>query len=129
MNILVQQPSYKYIAEEFLKIYYNLYDSDFRQLHNLYHSSPYITYAEEEFTNFPDLYRRIISHYKINKFSHSSINFTCQPVNDRGIVINVLGRLSVNNNIAQTGSFSETIILVKNDQNRYHIHNSILKVS
>lgn len=126
-NILLGQiGSYKQIAEKFLELYYVTYDSNFQNVANLYASNPCITFADEEFLRFSDLSRKITHDYKIFLFQHKNITFNAQPINERTLIINVTGELYVN--AFDGGKFNETIVLTRDDTNRYYVTNTIFKV-
>ncbi len=122
--------NYKVIAEEFLKYYYTLYDNNYATLGALFTNTACITFVDEEFTKFGDLLKKINDDFKIYKFTHKNITYNSQQIGDKLIVINTAGYLSVNNS-ADGGRFTETIVIVRDDNNvnKYYINNAIFKVT
>lgn len=116
--------TYKLITDEFIKFYYGLYDTNFIKIGCLYTNYPCITFADEEFNNFMDLYKKITKDYNIHKFNHKITSYSGQPIGDKLIIISINGTISINNNYFQEGKFSETICLIK-DNDKYYINNSI----
>ena len=55
LPIIDIKQTYKYLADEFAKHYYTLYDNNFLQLANLYLPDSYFTYLDEEITGFNNL--------------------------------------------------------------------------
>jgi hypothetical protein len=118
--------TYKQVAEKFLEVYYNTFDTNFSTLHNFYTPNACITFADEEFVRFSDLLNKVVYDYKIYAFHHQNITYNAQPIGDKLLLITVVGDLHVN--AFDGGRFTETILLTKDDINRYYIANSIFKV-
>ena len=126
-NWTITKPAvnYKLVAEKFLEFYYGLYDNDFARLESVYTQNPMITFADEAFSKFSDLHRKLTSDYRICKFIHQNISFNAQPINENTILINVSGDLRVN--AFDGGKFTETIVIATNNQQNYFITHTIFR--
>lgn len=126
LPIIDIKQTYKYLADEFAKQYYTLYDNNFLQLANLYLPDSYFTYLDEEITGFNNLVQRL-RQYGITKFTHSQLHLNVQPIGERSLMISVTGLISVNNGVASQ-RFSETVLLQKDDYNHFFIYRTIFKL-
>ncbi|ARF09656.1 hypothetical protein Indivirus_2_35 [Indivirus ILV1] len=119
--------NYKNIAGDFLTYYYNIYDDDFPRLNNLYYKESQFTFRDKEFYGFSNLMDLIVKTYKIYKFTHSIAHATVQPINNSDLLIVVHGMISVNNS-PHFDKYIETILLRRDDSNRFMILNTIFKL-
>ena len=119
-NLIDIRGKYKDITKKFLKYYYNNYDNSFGKLNTLYKENSYFTWLKEEIVGFQNYINRL-KQYNIKKFKHNNkINYSSQPVGTNSILINVTGKISINNSIFQH-QFSETIVLVRDKNNKFYI--------
>lgn len=118
--------NYRMITEEFCKYYYKLFDNNFLQLNEIYQADSFFTFLDEEMIGFCNLVEKI-KQYNIQKFTHQTINVNSQPIGERTLLINTCGKLSVNDSMIQY-HFSETILLQRDDNNRFKIHRSMFKL-
>lgn len=123
-NLVDVITNYKKIGEEFLIYYYNIYDTNFPHLSHLYYKESQFTFRDKEIYGFNNLLNIIINNYKINKFTHSVVHATVQPINNTDLLISVHGLVSVNNS-PHYDKFIETIVLRRNDSNNFAILNTI----
>ena len=126
MSLIDVKDNYRYITEEFCKQYYNLYNSDFLQLANMFHKDCYITFLGEEMVGF-NHYAEKLRQLNIYKFVHKTMQVSSQPVGQRTLLINVAGRIAVNYSI-EDYRYSESILLQKDSNNKFYIHNIIFKL-
>lgn len=119
--------NYKKITEEFCKYYYNLYDSNFEKISDLFISDILITYLGDELTGYSKYYTKIRQH-GIYKFCHHKIFVTSQPVSNKFILININGTVTVNDSFIPN-KFIETILLGRESNNKFFIYNLIFKLS
>lgn len=119
--------NYKNFTEELCKIYYNYFDNNFIGLSNLFTNETICTFLDEELLGFNQLINRL-NQYGIHKFTHHNININSQPVNDRALLVNVNGTISVNNSNL-VNKFTETILLIRSDyDSKYYITNYIFRL-
>lgn len=117
---------YKQIAEEFCKYYYNLYDNDFKRLASSFHPDAQITIKDIEIHGF-DNYYKFLEQNGITKFTHHDMAISCQPLGDASLILTVNGTITVDNSIF-VNKFIETLVLQRNEFNRFYIFSCILKI-
>ena len=126
-NIPDVRYNYDKLGLEFSRFYYKAFDDDFPELLNIYVDKPCITFRDEKFGSFDELYRRLRND-GIWSFTHHSINGNAQPIDHDSILITTNGTMSANKNFAKH-RFQETILLCRNrNNNRFYIHNSIFQI-
>ena len=118
--------SYKTVAEDFCRQYYNMYDTNFGQLASYYTQDAIFTFLDEELVGFNKLYERI-SQYNIYRFTHHTINVNSQAVGLYGLMVTVTGKVSVNDSIFQQ-NYVETIILQMDEYGTLFVTNSTFKL-
>jgi hypothetical protein len=118
--------NYKRITEEFCRYYINMYDNNFQNLANMYKTDSLFTYTDDEIIGFNNLVEKI-RQYNIYKFTHSTVNVNSQPVGDRTLLVTLTGKISVNNSVIEQ-KFSETLLLQRDDHNRFYIYHTIFKL-
>ena len=121
------QENYRKIAEEFCKYYYTNYDSNFMELKDIYSDNSCFTYLDEEIIGFNSLVSKL-GIMNIHKFDHKSINVNAQPVGKTSLLILTTGTISVNNSI-HVNKFSESILLQRNNDNKFVVYNTIFKLT
>ncbi len=125
-NLVDVKVNYKRITEEFCRQYYSLYDNNFPGLSQMYKPESCFTYLDEEIQGFSNFVEKL-RQFNIYKFTHQSVNVNSQPVGDRTVLIVVTGKLCVNNSTYEQ-KFTETIMLQRDDQNRFFIYHTIFKL-
>ena len=136
-SIMNEQPlisinnEYKRVTQEICNRYYQVYDSDFRNLTYLYTAMSKFTFQDEEVVGFNNLYSKWINKYGIQKFTHNIKFINSQPVSDKTLLINVHGLVRVNDNLTQTQyqPFSETLLVQRgNTDNTFRIYNTMFRL-
>jgi len=118
---------YKQIAADFCTYYYSIYDTNINELESLYKFDSIFTYLGQEIKGFSKLCYCIKNKHKIYKFDHI-INNTCsQPLGKKTILITVMGIVKTNDCI-DGDAFHETIIIQKDNDDNYFIHNSVFTI-
>lgn len=117
---------YKQIAEEFCKYYYNLYDNDFKRLASSFHPDAQITINDKEIYGF-DNYYKFLEQSCMTKFTHHDMVISCQPLGDSSLILTVNGTITISNSIF-INKFIETLVLQRNEFNRFYIFSCILKL-
>lgn len=124
--------NYKKIISEFCKHYYEtINNSGFAGLQGLYRPNAYITFLEDESEGY-EIFMQKLYNLRIRKMGYNNVTFVGQPVGDKSLIINVTGNCCTYNfNGVQTQwcRFSETIILSRDNNNRFFICQSIFKLS
>lgn len=118
---------FRLIAEEFSKYYYTTYDNNFLELSNLCIPNTLFTYLDTELIGFNKLLEKI-RYENIFRFNHKEIHINFQPVGNSGILISSHGTISLNDSIFEN-KFTETILINRDDNNRFYIVNSIFKLN
>jgi len=126
-NLVDVKANYKQITENFIKFYYSLYDTDFLKMGQLYKPDACFTFLDEEMIGFNNLVDKL-KQYNITKFTHHSVHVNSQPVGDRTLMLMVSGRLSVNSSPYAENKFMETILLQRDDQNKFFVHHTMFKL-
>ena len=123
-NLVNVMDSYREVTEGFCDHFYGHYDNDFPQIGKLFLNDTYVTYLDEELSGFTQLFDRI-KQYNIYNFKHHKLNVNSQPVGPRTLLLTVNGKISINHSF-ETHTFTETILLQRDDRNEFHIHNYML---
>lgn len=129
VNIL---QNYSILAKQFCMYYYTTMDSNLQNLAHLYKADSKITFINNNYLGFNNLYYDIVNVYNIIKFDHQILSYDVQPVGKNTIYILVLGDVigSVQgnyNNISH--KFVESFIIQRDIQaNKFYIYNSIFKL-
>jgi len=118
--------NYKQLADEFCKYYYSLYDTNFILLNNFYNQASQFTFQDEEILGFNNLLEKLRSN-GYYKFTHNNMKINSQPIGQNNLLINILGNISINDSIFQN-KFIETIILQKDNLNKFEIFSTIFKI-
>jgi len=118
--------NYQELGEEFCKHYYTIYDNNFRDLGHLFGDNPRITFMDSRYGHYGNLLSDIYAK-GIWDFTHHEINGNSQPIGQYGLLVNITGTLSVNQESARY-HFTETVILEQGTNGNWHIHNLIFKV-
>lgn len=125
-NLVDVKANYKKITEEFCKHYYSIYDTNFYALNNMYKPESCFTYLDEEMVGFNSISNKL-KQFNIYKFTHHTIDVNSQPIGDRTLLITTNGKLSINNSTYEQ-RFIETILLQRDDNNRFFIYHTIFKL-
>ncbi len=126
VNLFNVMEKYRELTESFCNHFYTHYDDNFPELGNLFLNDTKITYLDEELTGFNQLFERI-KGYNIFNFKHHKIDVNSQPVGQRTLLITVNGKISINNSF-EIQRFVETILLQRDDNNQFYIHNYMFKL-
>lgn len=119
--------SYKQLAEDFCKLFYNAFSSQgFSGIATMYASDALITFVEEECVG------SAIFGQKLYSMGFASLLFkdlvgTAQPHGSDTILLNVTGQCSVNASIPTWGRFSDVFVLSKTN-NIWFIQHHMFKV-
>lgn len=116
--------NYKELLREFSLYYYNIFDSNYFLLNNLYFNNTLFTYNGCEFYGFNALIN-FFSNNDVYFFKHRKLHITGQPLNSTDMLINVYGTISYNNNNIDE-YFTECITL-KKINGSYFITNNIFQ--
>jgi hypothetical protein len=121
------QSSYKDIAKQFSKKYYENYDSDYYKLEGMYLPTAMFTYLEEEFVGFAN-FKKKLQQLNIKAFQHSVNTIDVQPINQDKLYIMTTGTMSVNGDFSRI-KFSEFICLSKGaNDNNFYISNTMFRI-
>jgi len=126
VNLIDVYSEYRNLTEGFCNYYYDLFDNNFPDLSGLFKNDCMITYLDEEMSGFNEYFSKI-KQYNIYNFTHHEINVNSQPVGSSGLLITTTGTISINNSIFRN-KFSETILLVRDDQNNFFIHHYMFRL-
>lgn len=126
-NLVDVRSNYKNIAGDLLTTYYNTYDSNFPELARMYYSDSQFTYREYEFFGFNNLLSLIKDKYNVFKFTHTIMHATVQPIGKTDLLVSVHGSLSVNN-MTHSDKFIETLLIRRDDDNKFYILSTIFKI-
>jgi len=118
---------YKNLANEFCDYYYTTYDNSLSDLSDMYKYDSIFTYLGTDLKGFLKYKNRIEKFYEITKFSHTINEIISQPLNKKTILITVTGTVRINND-TNDNKFHETITLQKDNDDNYHIHNTIFNL-
>ena len=118
--------NYEKLGEEFCKYYYSMFDQNFPGLSSIYIQNPCITFQDDKFASFEEFNRRMHNE-GIWSFTHHEIKGNSQPVGQDGLLVTVTGTLSKNASLVRH-RFKETVLLHRDGNNRFFIHNSIFKI-
>lgn len=126
-NLVDVRTNYKNIAGDLLTTYYNIYDSNFPELGRMYYQDSQFTYRNHEFYGFQNLLSLLKDKYNIFKFTHNVIHSTIQPVGKTDLLVMVHGSLIVNN-LTHSDKFIETLLIRRDDNNKFYILSTIFKI-
>ncbi len=116
---------YQELGEEFCKHYYSLYDNNTRGLYDIFTDKPCITFADEKFGSINDLLNRFQNN-RIWGFTHHEIKGNSQPIGNDGLLININGIVSINNEFFKY-KFNETLTLCRGDNGNFYINNLVFR--
>jgi hypothetical protein len=117
---------YKETTEQFCRTYYANYDHDVSHMFEYYNESSIFTFNGVELKTFNE-FNKHLKNNNIKQFRHTELNIFAQPIYDTGILINVFGKIRLNDN-HYNNFFMESIILKKGQNGRYVISNTIFQL-
>ena len=121
------QHKYKQLAEEFCKFYYSTYDKNFKDLADSYHPKAQFTVNTVEVSGVNN-YFNLLENCDARSFVHHDLNVQAQPIGEDSVLINVSGTLTVNNSIFEN-KFIETLLIQRDNFNRFYIFSTMLKIN
>lgn len=118
---------YTQIGEEFRDVYYNLYDTNFFALDQMYDPKACITFMDDEFAGFTPFLNSVRGPRGIFKFDHSEVKTSTQPIGDSILLVTFTGLVNINN-INFKRRYTETLILHKINATQMTIINSVFRM-
>lgn len=125
-NTINIREQYRMLTEEFCKQFYGTFDSNYPLLAHYFMNDVHITYFDEELNDFNKLSQKWASE-NIQKFNHQSLQINAQPIDEKSLIINIVGTLTINLSNISNQSI-ETIILKYDDSNKLCICNYTFKI-
>nr|QBK89026.1 MAG: nuclear transport factor 2 domain protein [Mimivirus LCMiAC02] len=141
--------NYKNITKKFCEMYYPLFDNNFFALEKLYKPKSLFLFIDEDLVGFNSVKHKMLNS-NIQKFIHHKINVSSQPIGTNSILITTNGTVDIVcssntriddffNDIMSTYTgfgnhiysckFFETIILKRNNNNKFYIYNTIFSIN
>lgn len=120
------------LAKQFCINYYTTFDNNPQNLAHLYKADSKITFINNNYLGFNNLYYDIVNVYNIVKFNHQILSFDVHPVGRNTMYIlvigDVTGQVQGDYNIIPK-KFVESFIIQRDIQsNKFYIYNSIFKL-
>eukprot|EP01084_Bolivina_argentea_P072512 131662_1 len=124
-----QQNDPNQIGRAFVKHYYEQFDSNRKNLANLFTNKSMMTYEGKGFQGQNNIMQRLTS-LGFNKIKHEPKTMDCQPSGANGILVIVTGDVYVDDS-KNPIKFSETFQLMPTDQScrQFWIHNDVFRLN
>ena len=123
--------NYKELGNQFCQEYYQRCDTNFQSLVYLYKPESVFTYLDNECLGFNNLFQLWTNHYGINSFRHQIKSVNSQPLGTRSLLITATGLVGANMHLPGCQNmfpFVETFLLQKDNNNQFHVYNTIFKI-
>ncbi len=139
-NLINIKENYKNITKKFCEMYYPLFDNDFFALNKLYKPNSLFLFINENLVGFNSVKHKMLND-NVKKFIHHEINVSSQPIGTNSILITTNGTVDIIyfndimstyldfNNHTLSCNFSETIILKRNNDNKFYIYHTIFSIN
>ena len=119
--------SYKQLAEDFCKLFYNAFTNQgFSGIATMYASDALITFVEEECVGSTAFGQKLYN-MGFASMLFKDLTGTAQPHGNDTILLNVTGQCAVNSNTLSWGKFSDVFVLSKTN-NVWFIQHHMFKV-
>lgn len=126
MNYYIRN-NYQELGNEFINHYYNNFDNSFFELVNVFENDSKFTFLDDEVIGFHNFYNLLVNKHCFTSVNHIIDKIKTQPLGDKTLIIQVNGRISVNNQ--EYLHFAETFVLqYKFSTNTFSVHSNIFSL-
>ncbi|OAA62739.1 serine beta-lactamase-like superfamily protein [Niveomyces insectorum RCEF 264] len=113
------------VADQFVTFYYNVFDTDRKQLQALYRDQSMLTFESASVLGAAAIVEKLTA-LPFQKVKHVVTTNDAQPTKDGGVIVLVTGQLLVDEE-QRPMNFSQTFQLLA-EGNSYYVYNDIFKL-
>lgn len=123
-------PNFEVIGKSFVQEYYNVFDDKEKReiVAGMYHPSEgMLTFEGQQFQGFEAIKEKMKT-IPLDNMMRQLTTIDCQPTNDGGVLVSVVGQLKNNSANDKVMGFTQTFIL-KPGNNSFFVHHDIFRLA